>query len=49
MRTLEGEPGAAMALRDMMAGRLQSTLSDLDLVVPLFEDAGAEEESPQEN
>lgn len=49
LRTLEGEPGAAMALRDMMAGRLRSTLSDLDLVAPLFDEAGAEEESPQEN
>lgn len=49
LRTLEGEPGAAMALRDMMASRLRSTLSDLDLVAPLFDDAEAEEESPQEN
>jgi hypothetical protein len=32
----------------MMAGRLQSTLSDLDLAAPLFETA-SEEETPQEN
>jgi hypothetical protein len=33
----------------MMAKRLRSTLSDLDLVTPLFEDAVEEEESPQES
>jgi CRP-like cAMP-binding protein len=49
LRTLEGEPGAAVALRDMMSKRLRSTLSDLDLVTPLFEDAVEEEESPQES
>jgi CRP-like cAMP-binding protein len=49
LRTLEGEPGAAVALRDMMSERLQSTLSDLDLVAPLFETAPTEEETPQDN
>jgi hypothetical protein len=33
----------------MMSGRLQSTLSDLDLVTPLFEVASDEEETPQES
>lgn len=37
LRTLEGEPGAAVALRDMLANRLTSTLDDLDLVRPRFE------------
>ncbi|MCC6949371.1 MAG: Crp/Fnr family transcriptional regulator [Bradyrhizobiaceae bacterium] len=45
LRTLEGEPGAAAALRDMMAKRLISTLHDLDLVAPLFE---AKEEAGEE-
>jgi CRP-like cAMP-binding protein len=50
LRTLEGEPEAAEALRNMMAGRLRSTLSDLDLAAPLFEPAPADEEgTPQEN
>jgi CRP-like cAMP-binding protein len=43
LRTLEGEPGAAKALRDMVAGRLVSTLNDLDIVAPLFERMEAEE------
>ena len=47
LRVLEGEPGAAVALRDLMANRLRSTLSDLDLVMPLFEDVEAEEEPSQ--
>jgi len=37
LRTLEGEPAAAVALRDMMAKRLISTLNDLDTVAPKFE------------
>lgn len=37
LRMLEGEPQAALALRKMMSSRLKSTLSDLDLVAPLFE------------
>jgi CRP-like cAMP-binding protein len=37
LRTLEGEPGAAVALRDMLANRLTSTLDDLDVVRPRFE------------
>jgi CRP-like cAMP-binding protein len=50
LRTLEGEPGAAVALRDMMAKRLISTLNDLDVVAPLFdakEDATSEEPEPK--
>jgi CRP-like cAMP-binding protein len=39
LRMLEGEPRAALALRKMMASRLKSTLTDLDLVAPLFEKA----------
>lgn len=46
LRTLEGEPGAALALRNMIAGRLVSTLNDLDLVAPLFE--GSDEEKSAE-
>ena len=44
LRTLEGEPDAALALRDMMRGRLASTLHDLDIVAPLFESADADED-----
>ena len=44
LRTLEGEPDAALALRDMMQNRLASTLQDLDLVAPLFEGADADGE-----
>jgi CRP-like cAMP-binding protein len=47
LRTLEGEPGSAEALRDMMQARLKSTLDDLDLVVPLF--AEPEREDEREN
>jgi CRP-like cAMP-binding protein len=42
LRMLEGEPRAAVALRQMMSTRLKSTLSDLDLVAPLFEKADEE-------
>ena len=49
LRTLEGEPGAAVALRDMMQGRLKATLDDLDIVLPLFLDAAPEEEPQQNN
>jgi CRP-like cAMP-binding protein len=48
LRTLEGEPDSAEALRDMMQARLRSTLDDLDLVVPLFLDPEREDE-PQRN
>jgi CRP-like cAMP-binding protein len=45
LRTLEGEPVAAKALRDMMSNRLTSTLHDLDIVAPLFDaPADADEE-----
>jgi CRP-like cAMP-binding protein len=47
LRTLEGEPGAAAALRDMVAGRLVSTLNDLDLVAPLFERREEEQAEPE--
>jgi hypothetical protein len=40
---LEGEPGAAVALRKLMSRRLKSTLSDLDMVAPLFEEEGEPE------
>jgi CRP-like cAMP-binding protein len=43
LRMLEGEPGAAVALRKMMSRRLKSTLSDLDMVAPLFEEEGEPE------
>jgi CRP-like cAMP-binding protein len=43
LRMLEGEPGAAVALRKMMSQRLKSTLSDLDLVAPLFDDENEDE------
>lgn len=41
LRTLEGEPEAARALRDLMQGRLRATLDDLDTVLPLFADPEA--------
>lgn len=44
LRMLESEPNAAASLRDMIAGRLESTLHDLDLVAPLFEGAGEPEQ-----
>jgi CRP-like cAMP-binding protein len=43
LRMLEGEPGAAVALRKLMSRRLKSTLSDLDMVAPLFEEEGEPE------
>jgi len=49
LRTLEGEPGAAMSLRDMMQSRLKATLDDLDVVMPLFVDPAREEEQQTEN
>lgn len=49
LRTLEGEPGAATSLRDMMQHRLKATLDDLDVVTPLFLDPAREEEQPSEN
>lgn len=48
LRTLEGEPEGARALRDMMERRLKSTLDDLDLVLPMFTEPEGEEE-PQQN
>ncbi len=49
LRTLEGEPGAATSLRDMMQHRLKATLDDLDVVMPLFVDAAREEEPQPDN
>jgi len=49
LRTLEGEPGAALALRDMMRARLASTLHDLDIVAPLFETAPADEDGANQS
>jgi CRP-like cAMP-binding protein len=49
LRTLEGEPGAAVSLRDMMQQRLKSTLDDLDIVTPLFVEPAREEETPRDN
>jgi len=49
LRTLEGEPGAALALRDMMQNRLKTTLDDLDVVTPLFADPVREEEAQPDN
>jgi CRP-like cAMP-binding protein len=52
LRTLEGEPGAAVALRDLMHRRLRSTLSDLDTVIPLFaerEPEPAPEDEPEQD
>jgi CRP-like cAMP-binding protein len=49
LRTLEGEPVAAKALRDMMASRLTSTLHDLDIVAPLFEVASDADEDQAKN
>jgi CRP-like cAMP-binding protein len=43
LRMLEGEPKAALSLRKMMTSRLSSTLHELDLVAPLFEEAEEEE------
>ncbi len=40
LRMLEGEPGAAQALRSVIASRLDQALSELDLVAPSFENAG---------
>jgi CRP-like cAMP-binding protein len=42
VRILEGEPQAATALRRLIASRLARVMNDLDLVRPLFEDAGSE-------
>jgi CRP-like cAMP-binding protein len=49
LRTLEGEPGAAVALRDMMQNRLKSTLDDLDVATPLFFDPAREDGPQSEN
>jgi CRP-like cAMP-binding protein len=49
LRTLEGEPGAAVALRDMMRGRLASTLHDLDIVSPLFAGADGDEDNASQH
>ncbi len=48
LRTLEGEPEGTRALRDMMQNRLKSTLDDLDLVRPLFENEKAAEQADEE-
>src|SRR5690606_32700844 len=47
LRTLEGEPGAAVALRDMMAKRLRSTPGDVELRPRLVDDVVGAEEPPQ--
>ena len=39
-RILEGEPQAAVALRRLVATRVGRVLNDLDVVRPLFEEAG---------
>ena len=49
LRTLEGEPGAATSLRDMMQQRLKATLDDLDVVMPLFLDPEKEPEEQSKN
>lgn len=49
MRMLEGEPEGTRALRDMIQGRLKSTLDDLDTVIPLFVEPEPEEEPQQES
>ena len=49
LRTLEGEPGAAVSLRDMMQRRLKATLDDLDVVMPLFLDPEKEPEEQSKN
>jgi hypothetical protein len=46
---LEGEPGAAVSLRDMMQQRLKTTLDDLDIVTPLFVEPTREEETPRDH
>jgi CRP-like cAMP-binding protein len=40
MRILEGEPRAAVALQRLVATRVSRVLNDLDVVRPLFEEAG---------
>jgi len=40
IRLLEGEPQAAAALRRLISTRIGKMLNDLDIVRPLFEDAG---------
>lgn len=40
LRMLEGEPGAAQALRNVIANRLDQAMSELDLVAPNFANAG---------
>ena len=37
LRILEGEPGAAETLRRMISQRVETTIGELDLVLPLFE------------
>jgi CRP-like cAMP-binding protein len=49
LRTLEGEPGAAVSLRDMMQRRLKSTLDDLDVVMPLFVEPEPEQDASRDN
>jgi CRP-like cAMP-binding protein len=49
LRTLEGEPGAAVSLRDMMQRRLKSTLDDLDVVMPLFVEPEREQDASRDN
>ncbi len=36
LRTLEGEPGAAAALRKVISRRVRGVLDELDIVAPLF-------------
>ncbi len=45
LRMLEGEPGAAQALRKVIATRLEAAISELDLVAPNF--AGKPETLPE--
>lgn len=40
LRMLEGEPGAAEALRNVIANRLDQAMGELDLVAPNFANAG---------
>ena len=40
IRILEGEPQAATALRRLIAARVGRILSDLDVVLPLFDESG---------
>lgn len=40
LRVLEGEPGAAEALRRVIAKRLDAAINELDLIAPNFANAG---------